>query len=61
KFIYCTANYTLFTKLSEQDKTFLKQRPDLTQPHCINQENKCALKENRTENEFMRTKLDYIE
>ncbi|TNN17957.1 Anosmin-1 [Schistosoma japonicum] len=29
--------------LSEQDKTFLKQRPDLTQPHCINQENKCAL------------------
>nr|CAH8841990.1 unnamed protein product [Trichobilharzia regenti] len=29
--------------LTEQDKKFLKQRPDLTQPHCINQENECAL------------------
>ncbi|CAH8520139.1 Kallmann syndrome 1 sequence [Schistosoma haematobium] len=29
--------------LTEQDKSFLIQRPDLTQPHCINQENKCAL------------------
>ncbi|CAH8521600.1 unnamed protein product [Heterobilharzia americana] len=42
-FIMSNNFFQFFYQLTEQDKGFLKQRPDLTQPHCINQENECAL------------------
>ncbi|CAH8615806.1 unnamed protein product [Dicrocoelium dendriticum] len=41
----CAARcFNLFTNsLTGQDRLFLEQRPDLTQPHCINQKGTCAL------------------
>ncbi|KAF7262175.1 hypothetical protein EG68_00570 [Paragonimus skrjabini miyazakii] len=41
----CAARcFQLFTQsLTGQDKLFLRMRPDLTQPHCINQKGTCSL------------------
>lgn len=35
--------FSSIMQLNGPDKLFLEQRPDLTQPHCINQKGECAL------------------
>lgn len=37
----CLANFTL--SLNEPERTFLSQRPDLTEPHCLSKRSNCSL------------------